>query len=94
MNRDAPFVVFGAGETARKGILCYPSNETGGWAAKIVQLTDAEAAKPGTKFDLAEIEGEYFTMYFSTKDSLKQLIDTLREALEAWEKGGKPNEAD
>ena len=67
MSRDAPFVVFGAGETARKGILCYPSNETGGWAAKIVQLTEAEAAKPGTKFTLA---------------------------LEAWEKGGKPNEAD
>lgn len=94
MSKEAPFVVLGAGETARKGILCYPSNETGGWAAKIVQLTDAEAAKPGTKFDLAEIEGEYFTLYFCTKDSLRQYIATLQEALEMWEKGGKPDEAD
>lgn len=94
MSRDAPFVVFGAGENCHKGLICYPSNAVGGWAAKIVQLADNTAAKPGTEFDLAEIEGEYFTLYFCTKDSLREFIATLQEALEAWEKGGKPNETD
>ena len=34
MSRDAPFVVFGAGENAHKGVICYSSRNTGGWAAK------------------------------------------------------------
>lgn len=94
MRKDAPFVVFGAGENSRKGLICYQSNRTGGWAAKIVQLADATQVKPGEEFDIAEVEGEYFTMYFCTKDSLRQYIATLQEALETWEKGGKPDEAD
>lgn len=42
MSMDAPFVVFGAGENAHKGVICYSSRNTGGWAAKIVQLVGEE----------------------------------------------------
>lgn len=95
MSKEAPYVVFGSGKISRKGLICYPSNRTGGWAAKVVQLKDgAEAAKPGEKFDIAEIDGEYFTMYFCNKSSLIQFIGTLMDALGEWEKGGKPDEAD
>ncbi len=92
MSRDAPFVVFGAGENAHKGVICYSSRNTGGWAAKIVQLADSTQTKPGQQFTMEDVEGEYFTLYFCTKDSLQEFIATLQEALEAWEKGGKSDE--
>ena len=41
---------------------------------------------------MEDVEGEYFTLYFCTKDSLQEFIATLQEALEAWEKGGKSDE--
>ena len=47
MGKDAPFVIFGAGENSHKGVICYPSRNTGGWAAKIVQLADSTQTKPG-----------------------------------------------
>ena len=93
MPKSAPFVVFGAGENPSKGLLCYPSKITGGWDLKILQLTDAAAVKPGEKFDLADVDGEYFTIHFCTTSSIRIFIEMLQEALKRWEGGGKTNEA-
>lgn len=92
MGKDAPFVIFGAGENSHKGVICYPSRNTGGWAAKIVQLADSTQTKPGQQFSMEDVEGEYFTLYFCTKDSIREFIAALQGALEEWEKGGKTNE--
>lgn len=56
MSRDAPFVVFGAGENAHKGVICYSSRNTGGWAAKIVQLADSTQTKLGQQFTMEDVE--------------------------------------
>ena len=76
----SPFVVFGCGDKATKGVVA--GKFRGIWGLKILELADGAKYERGDKLDVKDIAGagEHFTIYFAKKESIDWFIRDL-EAL-------------
>ena len=74
----SPFVVLGCGEKATKGVIA--GKFRGIWGLKILELADRAKYERGDKFNVDDIAGEHFTIYFAKKESIDWFIKDL-EAL-------------
>lgn len=81
-KRDTPYVVFGSGERANKGLFC--AKIKGFHTAKIVELDPEQDY--GADFPLDAISGEYVDLIFCKKESLQAFIACMLNFLTAWEK--------
>lgn len=86
MGKKAPFVVFGAGEKADKAVIAAKSRIGEGFEVHICQTDKEHDFGSKEKEIVRDVSGEYVTFYFTRKESLRAMIDVLRNTLQLWEK--------
>lgn len=77
------FVVFGCGDKANKGVIA--GKFRGMWGLKVLELADRSKYERGDTFEIDDVAGEYFTMYFAKKASIDCLIWDLQRLKEKME---------
>lgn len=85
MKRRKHYVVFGAGGIPDKGVLGMKSRQMSGYELHVLQLRNDGKYEYGDNFEIDDIDGEYTTLYFAKKDSLKSFIKSCEALLQMWE---------
>lgn len=89
-QKPAPHIVFGAGNKADKAIIGFRSKQVDGYEVHICQCEkehefgDNLPNLPEIVIQNEDITGEYFTMYFCKRESLRAMIRVLQEIDDKW----------
>lgn len=83
-KKPAPYCVFGAFEKADKALIGFRSQLTSGYELHICQCSKEHDFGDGGVVQNEDISGEYFTMYFCKRESLRAMIRVLQKLDDMW----------
>lgn len=85
-QKPAPYVVFGAGENgnANKALIGFKSQMTSGYELHICETEGNHKIGDSGVIQNGDITGEYFTMYFCKRESLRAMIRVLQTLDDMW----------
>lgn len=83
-KKPAPYCVFGAYDKADKALIGFKSQLTNGYEVHICQCSKEHDFGDDDVVQNEDISGEYFTMYFCKRKSLKAMINVLQKIDDMW----------
>lgn len=83
-KKPAPYCVFGAYDKADKALIGFKSQLTNGYEVHICQCSKEHDFRDDSVVQNEDISGEYFTMYFCKRKSLKAMINVLQKLDDMW----------
>lgn len=83
-QKPAPYAVFGAGDKANKALIGFKSQFMSGYEVHICECEGNHAIGDDGVVQNDDITGEYFTMYFCKRESLRAMIRVLQTLDDMW----------